>query len=185
MIHNDTTCYNPLPITPPTTSHPRRRRQGPLDNTWRSLHCHRRCRRRRHPPSPSLSATTAIIAIMGLVVAWCRLPPPSFSSLPSNATTTPSTTKSPPPAILPLPVAVAPSVPSRSPMAPSWTGMQRQCPPVRRGEGAAPARASLVKRRAKSASAAVMAAAMPRSPFRWPALDPPLLLGPPPPVGRW
>jgi hypothetical protein len=36
---------NPLPITPPATSHPRRRRQGPLDNTWRSLHRHHRRRR--------------------------------------------------------------------------------------------------------------------------------------------
>jgi hypothetical protein len=69
-----------------------------------------------------------------------------------------------PPAILPLPVAFPPSPPSRSPMAPSWTGMQRRRP---------------------CASAAVTASAMPRSPLRRPELDPPSLLGPPPPVGQW
>ena len=87
---------NPLPITPPATSHPRRRHQGPLDdNSWRSLRRHRR--RRRRPPLPSLSATAAIITIMGLVVAWCRLPPPSSSPLSSNAAATLPTTESMPP----------------------------------------------------------------------------------------
>ena len=75
---------NPLPITHSATSHPCPRCQGPLDNTWRSLHHH--CRRR--PPLPSLSATAAIVAIMGLVVAWCRLPPLLSSSLSSTTTAT-------------------------------------------------------------------------------------------------
>ena len=48
--------------------------------------------------------------------------------------TTASPPFSSPHAILPLPVAFPPSPPSRSPMAPSWTGMQRQRPLVRRGE---------------------------------------------------
>jgi hypothetical protein len=127
---------NPLPITititPPATSHPRRRHQGPLDNTWRSLYRHHRCR----PPSPSLSATATIVTIMGLVVAWCRLPPPSSSSLSSNAAATLPTTESTPPHphSPPPPIAVAPSPPSRLPMAPSWTGMQHRRPPVRCGE---------------------------------------------------
>ena len=78
---NDTTIYllNYEPITNNTPRHEqsRRRRQGPLDNTWQSLHRHR-CRR---PPLPSLSATAAMVTIMGLVVVWCHLPPPSSSSL--------------------------------------------------------------------------------------------------------
>ena len=90
---------NPLPITPPATSHPRRRHQGPLDKTWRSLHRHRR----RRPPSPSSSATAAIVAITGLVVAWCRLPPPSSSPLSSNAAATLPTTASPPLRLVLLP----------------------------------------------------------------------------------
>ena len=125
---------NPLPITPLATSHPRchRRRQGLLDYTWQSLHRYRR----RRPPSPSLSATTTIVTIMGLVVAWCHLPPPSTSSLSSNAVTTLPTTESTPPhpRSPPPPVAVAPSLPFRSPMVPSWTGMRRQRPPVGRGK---------------------------------------------------
>ena len=84
---------NQLPIKPPATSHPRRCHQGPLDNTWRSLHRHRR----RRPPSPPLSATATILTIMGLVVAWCRLPPPSCSSLLSNAASTLPTMESTPP----------------------------------------------------------------------------------------
>jgi len=120
------------PITNYTPHHelsPRRRCQDPLDRTRRSLHRHR-CRRR--PPSPSLSATAAIVAIMGLVVALCRLPPPPSSSLsvililvvqrrrnPTNdGITAASPPFSSPPAILPLPVAFPPSPPSRSPMAP-------------------------------------------------------------------
>ena len=98
---------NQLPITPPATSHPHRHRHGPLDNTWRSLHRHRR----RRPPSPPLSATATILTIMGLVVAWCRLPPPSCSSLSSNAASTlPTMESTPPPPRSPPPlIAVAPS----------------------------------------------------------------------------
>ncbi len=75
----------------------------------------------------------------------------------------------------PPPVAVAPSPPSRLPMAPSLTGMWRRCalPP---GPSAAPARAPLVGIRTHCASAAVT--------LRRPAVYPPLLLGPPPPVGQ-
>jgi hypothetical protein len=40
-----------------------------------------------------LSATATIVTIMGLVVAWCRLPPPSSSSLSSNAAATLPTTE--------------------------------------------------------------------------------------------
>ena len=118
---------NPLPITPPATSHPRRHRQGPLHTSWRSHHC------RRHPPTPSSSATAAIVTITGLIVAWCRLIPSSSSPLSSTAAATPPTTASPPhhlvllpPCDPPPPVAAAPSPPSRSPMAPSWTGMRRR-----------------------------------------------------------
>ena len=68
--------YDPtLPLTPPTTSHHRRGRQGPLHTNWRSHH------RRRCPPTPSSSSTAAIVTITGLVVAWCHLPPPSSSPL--------------------------------------------------------------------------------------------------------
>ncbi len=83
---------------------------------------------------------------------------------------------------IPLPpVAVAPSPPSQSPMAPSWTGMQRRHPPSwSDAASAAPARAPLVGIRAHCASAA----AMPQFPLWRPAVYPPSLLGPPPPVGR-
>ena len=128
---------NPLPKTPPATSHPRRRHQGPLDNTWRSLHRH--CHRR--PPLQSLPATTEIVTIMvmGFIVAWCRLPPAAAVTVflilvvqrRRNPTNDGINTASPP--FSSLPVAVAPSLPSRSPMAPSWTGMRRR-PPVRRSE---------------------------------------------------
>ena len=177
--------YEPtLPLTRPTTSHHHRhRRQGPLHPTWRSRHC------RRRPPTPSSSATAAIVAITGLVVAWCRLIPSSSSPLSSTADATPPTTASPPPRRVlpprdpPPPVAVAPSPPSRSPMEPSWTGMRRQCPPSRSdAASAALARAPLVGRRAHCTSAAVTTAAMPRSPLQRPAVDPSSLLGPPPPV---
>jgi hypothetical protein len=80
----------------------------------------------------------AIVAITALVVAWCRLPSPSSSPLPSTADPTPPTMVSRPPRLVLLPplrssppVAVAPSPPSRSTMAPSWTGMRHQCPPSR------------------------------------------------------
>jgi hypothetical protein len=65
---------NPLPTGTPATSHPRRCRQGPLDPGGLFIvivvvvHHHRHCM----PPPP--------VTIMGLVVAWCRLPPPSSSS---------------------------------------------------------------------------------------------------------
>ena len=66
-------------------------------------------------------------------------------------------------------------------MAPSWTGMRHQRPLIQRGE----CRSHLHpphRRWANCASATVTAAMMPWSPPRWPALDPPLLLGPPLPV---
>jgi hypothetical protein len=95
---------NPLPIATPATSHPRRHcRQGPLDNTCRSLHRHHR----RRPPSPSLYATTArhhhgvgcclvppaVTVILILVVQRCRNPTndginaasPQFSSPPHRS----------------------------------------------------------------------------------------------------
>ena len=68
----------------------------------------------------------------GVVVAWCRLPPLSSSSLPSTTIATPPTTESalPCPRSPPPPVAVSPSLPSRLPMVPSWTGMRHRFPPV-------------------------------------------------------
>ena len=80
--------------TPHHEPSPHCRCQDPLDRTRRSLHRH--CCRRR-PPLPSLSATATIVAIMGLVVALCRLPAPSSSSLLSNAAVTPPTKESPQP----------------------------------------------------------------------------------------
>jgi hypothetical protein len=171
---------NPLPITQSATSHPRHRRQGPLDNTWRSLHHHHR----RRPPSPSLSATTAIVAILGLVVAWCRLPPPSSSPLSSITTATLPTTESG------LPRLRSPPPPSPSRLLRhlnhSWCHLGPACgvDALRYdAASAAPAHAHLVERQDNCTSAAVTAATMPWSPLQQPALDPPSLLGPPPPVG--
>ena len=159
---------NPLPITPPATSDPRRRRQGPLDNTWRSLHHHcRRC-----PPSPSLSSTATIVTIMGLVVAWCRLPPPSSSSLSSNAAATLPTTESTPP----HPRSPPPPSPSRPlrPLDRPWRHLGPACgvDALRyNAVSAAPARAPFFERRENFASAAVTVIAMPRSPLWRLALD--------------
>jgi len=53
-----------------------------------------------------LCATAAIVTIMGLVVAWCRLPPPSSSSLSSNTASTlplPTMESMPPPPCSPPP----------------------------------------------------------------------------------
>jgi hypothetical protein len=70
-----------------------------------------------------------------------------------------------PPCNPPPPIAVAPSPPSQSPMAPLWTGMRRQFPlSSSDAASAAPARAPLIGIRAKCASAAVTNAAMPWSP---------------------
>ena len=78
--------------TPHHEPSPHRPCQDPLDRTRRSLHRHR-CRSR--PPLPSLSATAAIVTIMGLVVFLRRLPPTPSSSFLSNAAATPPTKESP------------------------------------------------------------------------------------------
>ena len=173
---------NPLPITHPTTSHPHCRCQGLLDKTWRSLH-HHHC---RCPPSPSLSATAAIVAIMGLVVAWCCLPLPSSSSLSSNAAATLSTMKSP----LPCPHSPPPPPLLTRPLRPldrPWCHLGLACgvDALRyNAASATPAHTPFVERGANCASAAFTATAMPRSPLWRPALDPPSLFGLPPLVGR-
>jgi hypothetical protein len=126
--------------TPHHEPSPHRPCQDPLDRTRRSLHRHR-CRRR--PPSPSLSATTAIITIMGLVGALCHLPAPSSSSLLSNAAATPPTKESPQPRPR-SPPPLRSSPPRRLPALYLYAlliahgaildGMQRRRPLVQRGE---------------------------------------------------
>ena len=170
--------------TPHLEPSPHRCCQDPLDRTRRSLHRHR-CRspvivcHRRHRHHHGVgyffapSAATAILILF--VQRRCN---------PTNkGITAASPPFSSPPAILPLPVAFPPSPPSRSPMAPSWTAASVDALWYN-SASADPVRALLVERRANYASAAVTAAAMPRSSLRRPELDPPSLLGPPPPVGR-
>ena len=144
---------------------------------------HQRCHRLPPPPSsPSRGWLLLGAACRHRHLRHCRPPPmqPHQRRRPRRF----ASSFSPPEIPLP-PVAVAPSPPSRSPMAPSWTGMQRRHPPSwSDAASAAPARAPLVGIRAHCASAAVTTAAMPRFPLWRPAGDPPLLLGPPPPVGR-
>jgi len=140
---------------------------------------------RHHPPPPPLSPSRGWL----LLGAACRhhhlhhCRPPPMQPHQRRRPRLFALSSSPPEIPLP-PVAVAPSPPSRSPMAPSWTGMQRRHPPSWSNAAiAAPARAPLVGIRAHCASAAVTTAAMPPFPLWRPAGDPPLLLGPPPPVG--
>jgi hypothetical protein len=172
------TTNTPAPIT----SHHRRRRQGPLHNNWQS------CHRRRCLPTPSSSATAAIVdivAITGLVVAWCgRLPPPSSSSLSSTADATPPTMASPPPCLVLLPPLRSPPRRRRALSALSIAHgavIDRHVAPMRppsRSDtaSAAPTRAPLIGIRTHCVSAAVT--------LRRPAVYPPSLLRPPPPVGR-
>ena len=146
-----------------------------------------------------MPATAAIVATMGLVVALCRLPPPSSSSLSVililvvyTATTPPTTTtESPQPRPRsPPPLRSSPSSlpsPSLRPLDRPWCHLGLACSVDALqydSASADPARAPLVQRRANCASAAITAATMPRSPLWRPELDPPSLLGPPPPVGR-
>jgi hypothetical protein len=119
-----------------------------------------------------LSATTAIITIMGLVVAWCRLPPPSSSSLSSNAVTTLPTTESMPPhpCSPPPPHCRRPIRSLDRPwrhLGPAWSIDALRYDAV----SAAPAHTTLFERPDNCASAAVTAAAMPWSPLRQLALD--------------
>jgi hypothetical protein len=144
---------------------------------------HQRCH--RPPPPPSLPTRGWL-----LLGAACRhhhphhcRPPPTQPH--QRRCLCRLASSSSPPCDPPPPVAVAPSPPSRSPMALSWTGMQHRCPPSRSdAASAAPARTPLIGIWAHCASAAVTTAAMLRFPLWRPEVDPRLLLGPPPPVGR-
>jgi hypothetical protein len=104
-----------------------------------------------------------------LVVAWCHLPPPSSSPLSSTAAATPPTTASPPPRLVLLPPVIPPPRRRRALCALSIAHgavMDRHAvwtPSRSDASSAAPARAPLVGGRAHCASAAVTAAAMPRS----------------------
>ena len=149
---------------------------------------------RRRPPTPPSSATTAIVTITGLVVTWCRLPPPSSSPLSSTAAASnptndgvPTASPHPPP---------PPAIPPRRCCALSalsitnhpWRRHGLACsvdalPPGPTRQVPLP-HAPLVGIRAHCTSAAVATAAMPRSPLRRSAVDPPSLLGPLPPVGQ-
>ena len=165
---------NPLPITPPATSHPRGHRQGPLDYTWWSLHRH--CH--RHPPLPSLSATAAIITIWGwlLLGATCHhlhshpsrpMPPQPYQQRNRCHLT---------PVLLPPPLLSHPLCP----LDPPWRHLGPACGVDALWydvASAAPARAPLFEKPDNCTSAAVTAAAIPQSPLR--------LLGPPPSVRQW
>ena len=172
---------NPLPTTHSAMSHPRPRRQGPLDNTWRSVHHHRR----RRPPSPSLSAMPPSSPSWGWLLLGaachhchphpCRLPPPQPYQRRISAASPPFSSSPPSPSHL------------LRPLGHPWRHLGPACgvDALRYdAASAAPAHSPLVERRDNFASAAVTAATMPRSPLRRPALDLPSLLGPPPPVGR-
>ena len=140
-------------------------------------------------------------------VGCCMVPPAATVILtivvhrrrnPTNDGVPAASPRTPPPPEIPLPpVAVAPSPPSRSPMAPSWTGMQRRHPPSwSDAASATPARASLVGIRAHCASATVILTivvhrrrnptndgllpASPR-PSPPPAIPPPVAVAPSPP----
>jgi hypothetical protein len=104
-----------------------------------------------------------------LVVAWCHLPPPSSSPLSSTAAATPPTTASPPPRLVLLPPVIPPPRRRRALCALSiahgavmdrhavWTPSRSDV------SSAAPACTPLIRGRAHCTSAAVTAAAMPRS----------------------
>ena len=174
---------------PPRTSHPRRRRQGPLlpGGLVVVVVVHRR-HRHRPPPPPSSPSW-----VMGLVVVCCLVPPAATDILTIVIHRRRKSTNDGVPAASPRPLpppATPPSPsPSRTPALSIAHGvvMDRHVastPSRSDAASAAPACASLVGGRAHCANAAVTAAAMPRSPLRRPAVAPPSLLGPPPPVGR-
>ena len=131
----------------------------------------RHCRHRRHHGVGCCLVPPAATYILTIVVHRRRNP--TNDGIPA------ASPRPLPPPCDPHPlVAAAPSPPSQSPsMAPSWSGMRRQCPPSRSdAASAAPARTPLVGIWAHCASAAVT--------LRRPAVYPPSLLGPPPPVRR-
>jgi hypothetical protein len=113
-----------------------------------------------------------------LVVAWCCLIPSSSSPLSSTAAATPPTTVSPPPRLVLPPPAIPPPRRRRALSALSIAHgavMDRHAawtPSRSNASSSAPARTPFVGGRAHCASAAVTAAAMPRS-LRRSAVDPP------------
>ncbi len=187
MLHHH---YEPtLPLTPPTTSHHRRCRQGPLHSNRRSRHRRRRPPSPPPPPPPSLPSSPSSPSRGWLLLgaAWfhhhphhCPPPPPQprQQRLPRHLTLSSS-----PPVFLPPP---SPSRPQH-PLNCLWRCNGPACGvdtlPVRRVEcryrprptcwGEGPLRQ---RRRHGRRNALV--------PLRRSAVDPTLLLGPPP-VGRW
>ena len=168
----------PLPIATPATSHPRHRRQGPLDPGGLFIVIVVVVHHRHHcMPPPPVTITWGWL----LLGAACRHrhPHPCSPTLPQPYQRRNQRCLTP---FLPPPVAVAPSPPSRSPMAPSWTGMRRRRPPVRRGECRSRPRppfrktGQLRQRRHQDRCDASVSS---------PAAGRPSLLGPPPSVGRW
>ncbi len=125
------------------------------------------------PPSPSLcSRPVAVITAIAVDSEWAASSPRSCYRWGQGAAT-----------LLEQPVPA--SLPSRAGRSPRSSSPHASKPSRSDAASAAPARAHLVGGWAHGASAAVVAAAMPRSPRRRPVLDLPSLLRPPLPVGRW
>ena len=140
-----------------------------------------RARERREPPSivtssqsppplpSSCSRPVAVVTAIAVDSEWSASSPLSCCRWGRRAAT-----------LLGPPVPVSlPLLAGRSPRSSSPHASKPSRPDA---ASAAPARAHLVRGRAHGASAAVAAAAMPQSRHRQPVLDPPSLLGPPPPV---
>jgi len=126
-VHPPPRAISPLSLSGPTRSYQAvsLSSSSSLLSTIAVIVCHRRhcC----HHGVGCCFVPSASTVILILVVQCHRNPT-------NEGITAGSPPFSAPPVILPLPVAFPLSPPSRLPMAPSWTGMQRRRPPVRRGE---------------------------------------------------
>ena len=171
----------------PRTSHPHRHHQGLLLPGGLVVVVIVHQRHRHGPPPPPLSPSW----VMGLVVVCCMVPPAATVILTIVIHCRQKSTNNGVPTVPPRPLPPPTIPPSLLPSRPPALSIAHDVvldrhavstPSRSDAASAAPACASLVGGGAHCANTTVTAAAMPWSPLRRPAVAPPLLLGPQPPV---